>query len=375
MKILIVGAGPAGLALATLLGRSGRSHDITVLERNPPGEHPGWGITLRSNALSFLALDTMIAPQVLEGRTLFYRGEKVVDLPYPAGVGNTAVSRAELLAALVKCATSAGAHIRFDVDGGRLTPSELAVFDLVVAADGAHSALRQLYATSFCPTVTSGRNRYGWLAVEEPFHRLTVMLEDRSTPLLAWAYKHTDALSTLIVESTKETLASSGLADLPPEEACAFIGEVFENTLGSARVLSRGPIRWQAFPQVSCERLWHRNVVLVGDAAHTTHFSQGFGTMFAFDDALALHDALHETVSVEDAFARYESSQRPKIAKLQETSSASMRWAEDFVDAAERHDERQARTLIAARWPNNDVPPAPLSSPDIDRRAASNRAV
>lgn len=362
MKVLIVGGGPAGLSLATLLARSERSHEVTVLERNPPGEDPGWGITLRTNALSFLDLDRKLDPQRLEGRACWYRGEPVVDLPYPPMVGNTAIARAAVLSALVELCQDAGARVRFDVDGSRLREADLADYDLVVGADGAHSALRQAHAGGFRPAVTQGRNRYAWLAVEKPFDKLTILLQDGDVPLLAWAYKHTSTLSTFIVEASDATLQAAGLAQMPAAEACRAIGAVFERELSGARVLSRGALRWHAFPKISCERLRHENVVLIGDAAHTTHFSQGYGTMFAFDDAEALHVALSETSDVDEALDRYEATQKPKIASLQETASSSMRWAESVVDAADARDEARVRELIEARWPNNQVPPAPMSS-------------
>lgn len=362
MKVLVVGAGPAGLSIATLLARSGRSHDVTVIERNPAREDPGWGITLRTEALSFLDLDRKLSPQKLEGRACWYRGKVVVDLPYPEGVGNTAIARAALLRALTEGCTAAGARLQFETDGSRLRKSDLDDFDLVVAADGAHSAIRQMYAEVFRPTVAQGRNRYSWLAVEKSFDKLTILLQDGELPLLAWGYKHTDTLSTFIVEVTEETLDRSGLSRLPPDEACKTLGNVFAQELGGASVICHRSVRWQTFPKLSCERLRHRNIVLLGDAAHTTHYSQGYGTAFAFDDASTLSAALESTTNVSDALDQYEAAQQPKIAFLQEKAFGSMRWAESIVEAADSRAEDEIRALIAKRWPNNEVLPAPMGS-------------
>ncbi len=361
MKVLIVGAGPAGLSFATLLAQSNPSHDITVLERNPAGEDPGWGVTLRNYALSFVGLDKKLSLQVLKGRACWYRGELAVDLPYPPTDGLATISRTALQKTLVECCVDVGVRISFDTDGSRLSASDLAAYDLVVAADGRNSPIRQLHAEVFRPEITQGRNHYSWLAVEKPFDTLTILLEDGDLPMLAWAYKYTETLSTFVVETTGKT-AEGSLSQLSPSDACKAIGKAFERVLGGARILCPPTIRWQPFPTIACERLQHGNIALIGDAAHTTHFSQGFGTMFAFDDALALHAALTETASVEQGLARYEAVQRPKIANLQELASASMRWSEATVDALALRDEARVGAQIEARWPNNAMPPAPMDS-------------
>lgn len=361
MKILIVGAGPAGLAVATLLKRSDPHREVTVLERSQDWL-AGWGITLRANALSFLELDRRIEPRWLEGRTLWYRGRAEIDLAYPPGVGNTGIARTALLDALVRCATEAGARIVRGADGTSVIDSAIASHDLVVAADGAHSGLRKRFASVFEPTITPGNNRYAWLGAAKSFRRLTAMLDDRTTPLLAWGYEHAEGLSTFIVEASEPTIEAASLARLPADEVCRLIGGVFAEPLSGAKVLSTGEVRWSAFPKLTCRRLWHENVVLVGDAAHTTHFSQGYGTMFAFDDALVLCRAIDESANIPEALARYEDVQKPKIAELQASCGASMRWAEDLVSAAERRDEPTAQALIAMRWRNNPVSPAPLES-------------
>jgi anthraniloyl-CoA monooxygenase len=186
------------------------------------------------------------------------------------------------------------------------------------------------------------------------------LLEDGDVPLLAWAYRYTKSLSTFIVECTTATLDDTGLARLPPQEACDTIAKAFETELGGGSVMHRGALRWDAFAAISCQRLCHEKTVLLGDAAHTTHFSQGFGTMFAFDDATALQSALAGEKSVERALERYEAMQLPKIEVFQKTASTSMTWAEEVAIAAARHDEDKIRDLVAARWPNNEIPDAPM---------------
>lgn len=362
MKVLVVGAGPGGLSFATLLARSAPEHDITVIERDREGADPGWGVTIRDYALGFVGLDSALPMQKLRGRACWYDGEVAVDLPYPPTDGLHTVARSELQRALADGCVRAGARIAYEKDARSLSAADLDEYDLVVAADGRNSAVRALYADAFSPTVDLGRNRYVWLAAEKPFDTLTILLEDGAHPFLAWAYKYTETMSTFIVETTADVLADAGLAELSDDELCAAVARSFERELGGAAVRHLGDVRWEPFPMISCKRIRYGNVVLLGDSAHTTHFSQGFGTMFAFDDATALHDAILAGGSLDEALERYEAEQQPKIENFQSLSATSMRWSEATVDALSRRDPAGVRAQIEARWPGNVMPEAPMRS-------------
>src|SRR5262245_8224373 len=149
MKVLIVGAGPAGLAAATLLAELGGSHDITVIERKAENVDPGWGVTLRTHALSFLDLNKALSPCLLNGRAFWYRGERVLSLVYPSTVGLATISRTALLQALLQRCQRAGARVLFETDGRTLDESDFANYDLVIAADGANSSIRAINAAAF----------------------------------------------------------------------------------------------------------------------------------------------------------------------------------------------------------------------------------
>ena len=160
LKVLIAGAGPAGLSLASMLADERVATDITVLERSEAGDTPGWGITLRDHALSLLELDARLSPEFLDGRALRHRGDLVVDLPNPVDVRLATLSRRALVLALLgRCATR-GIVPRHGVNIEDISSSELAEYDVVVAADGAKSALRSRHADVFRPRATVGRNRY-----------------------------------------------------------------------------------------------------------------------------------------------------------------------------------------------------------------------
>jgi anthraniloyl-CoA monooxygenase len=350
MRVLVVGAGPAGLSFAILMAEAGRCREITVIERNAASENPGWGVTLESDALPLLGFGDALSNEKLEGRAFWYRGERILDLPNPPGVPLVTVSRAELLRLLRQRCTKAGVQLMFDTDAAELTEADLERADLIVAADGANSSVRQRYVHAFAPAVARGRNCYAWLATPKAFHKLTILVRNEKLPLLAWGYKYSDRMSTLIVECTEQTFKRPTISQTSAEMCCAAIAETFARELDGHPVLSGTALRWQRFRAASCRRLFHRNVVLIGDAAHTTHFSNGFGTMCALDDALALHIALGDTTNITCALEAYEASQQPKIERFQATSMASMQWAEAMIDAAEDQHDGKVRELIAARW-------------------------
>jgi anthraniloyl-CoA monooxygenase len=357
MKILVAGAGPAGLSFAALMAESEQSHEILVLERSRSDQAPGFGVTVRDHALSFLGLGDRVPSQTLAGRALWYEGERVVDLPNPPQACLVTLSRASLIEALTAHCRDHHVVILFGEDTGTLSARDLDTYDLVVAADGANSTLRTRFADAFQSTTRPGRHRYAWLGADVPFSKLTVLLRKDA---LAWAYKYTPSQSTFIVECTEGGWKRLDFSKKSPEEAARTLAQVFSVELGGRAVAPPSGAAWCHFPMISSQRLCHRNMVLLGDAAHTTHFSQGFGTMFAFDDAMVLHAALRDCQSVSDALAEYERLQQPKIASFQATSFASMRWAESLLESAEAGRNSVVRDLIAQRWLDNAVTPSPM---------------
>ncbi|MGH9044721.1 MAG: FAD-dependent monooxygenase [Acidimicrobiales bacterium] len=228
-------------------------------------------------------------------------------------------------------------------------------------ADGVHSSTRSRFADAFRPTITEGANRFSWLASDRPFDKLSILLSESSPALLGWAYKYTAERSTFIVECTEEAYRNNDLATLAPTDTCTLLNRIFDPVLHGSHILSEPIIRWSRYPVLNCERLTHGNVVLVGDAGHTTHFSQGFGTMFAFDDALSLAEALNTQDSISGALTLYEETQQHKIGEFQKTAGLSMQWSERLLSAAGIKDGAAVQDLIEARWPNNQVTSSPLT--------------
>jgi len=355
VHIVVVGAGPAGLAFAIARAASVPGDCITVVDRRPAGARPGFGITLRSGAFEALGIGDLLQGPALQGRALWYRGVRVIDLPNPDQGQLVTMARSSLVEALVRRAVALGVDVRWEVDAADIA---LEGYDLVVGADGASSPLRARLAEHFRPVVEEGQNWFAWLGTTRLFPKLTIAMHDEEIPLLAWAYQYAEDRSTLIVERSTDSFAP------PMADALETLSRVLRPELEGHPVLAAGSApRWRRFPTVRCERLVHDNVVLIGDAAHTTHFSQGFGTLFALDDAHTLCRSLEERGSPADAARAYEATQQPKIEAYQATCAQSMRWGESVTRALDAADDEAVRELVEARWPDNAVTPAPLDSP------------
>lgn len=355
MDILVVGAGPAGLAFAIAHAQRSGGPRITVVDRRSLDASTGFGVTLRSGAFESVGLGTLVTGPALEGRALWYRGDQIVDLPNPDAGHLVTVARDELVGALRRRAEALGVTLRFGVEG-KVLPLE--DYDLVVAADGSSSALRARFAEVFRPTVEDGGNVFAWLGTTRVFRKLSVLLRDDDVPLLAWAYQYAEHRSTLIVEVSADTFARSAI----DTDTASKVEHLLGAELDGHRVLTGPGPRWQRFPNLRCARLVHDNVVLVGDAAHTTHFSQGFGTLFALDDANVLAESIAGSGSLSDALQTYEQTQQPKVEAYQATCTESMRWGESVTRALDARDDATVRQLVRARWPDNTVTPGPLDA-------------
>ena len=366
MNVLVLGAGPAGLAFAIALLQHDPAHRVTVVDRRGPADTPGWGVTLRDNAFGFVLGDGFREGFVMQGRAMWWRGQKIIDLPNPPIGHLVTMARSTFLDALRARAEALGVHFRWTTDIATLPDSVLDEHDLVVAADGASSSFRQRFADAFRPTAFPGENQFAWLGTSCPFPKLSILVRDAGLPSLAWAYSYAEGQSTLIVEVTQRTFEAEGLGRLDADATCARLSALYADELQGHAVRSDAAFRWRRYPNLVNERLFHRNVVLIGDAAHTTHFSQGFGTIFALDDAKALADALAGH-GLPDALERYEAQQQPKIAEYGDTCTRSMRWAEAMTAAADTADEAALKALIDARWPDNAVAAGPMGHGGTER--------
>jgi len=331
MRIAILGAGPAGLYLATLIKRRDARVDVTVMEQNPPDATFGFGVVFSDRALEFLRDDdeetcAAIAPHMesWEDMTLVLRGERVVI----DGIGFAAIGRLELLQLLQARARAAGVAPVYNRAVTSL--DELGGYDLVVGADGVNSLARRTYAGAFGASARLLTNRFAWFGTTQPFDTLTQTFVDSAFgPLDAHHYRYAADRSTFIVEVGADTFARAGFASMSEAETRGLCERVFADALGGHKLISNNSI-WRQFPVVHNARWSHGNCVLIGDALHTAHFSIGSGTRLALEDAIALDKALAAHRAVPDALAAFEAARRPVLEKLVAGANGSADWYERF---------------------------------------------
>ncbi len=334
MKILIVGAGPAGLYLGYLVKRQRPDAVVRIVEQNPPDSTFGFGVVFSERALEFLRGDDgetydLITPamETWTDLTVVHRGERVrID-----GIGFAAIGRLELLRLLRRRTASAGVAPEF----GRAIASleELAGYDLVVGADGVNSFVRGCHGDRFGTTIASLRNKFAWYGTTKGFDTLTqTFVATEHGHFNAHHYRHAPGMSTFVFECDPATWERAGFQTLDDAATMARCAEVFAGTLDGHALVSNRSV-WRSFPVVRNERWSVDNVVLVGDALHTAHFSIGSGTRLAMEDVIALALALRDHPNdVREALAAYEAARRPIVEKLVAAANASGEWYERFPE-------------------------------------------
>ncbi|GHC68400.1 oxidoreductase [Streptomyces flavofungini] len=357
MRIAVIGGGPGGLYFSALARQLGPAHEITVWERNAPDETFGFGVVLSDQALGAIE---HADPAVVSGmRPLLARWDDI-DVHYrgttftAGGNGFAAMSRAGLLMTLQRRCAQLGIPVRY---GTEITDVDAlaADHDVVVAADGANSLIRERHAEAFRPTVRTGTCRYIWLGTDLELDAFKFYVVD--TPggaLQVHAYPDSRHASTLIVELSEQAWRAAGFADtaaapLAPgesdERSIGIIAELCKDILDGHKLYGNSS-RWLRFPTVRCETWRHRNVVLIGDAAHTAHFSIGSGTKIAMEDALSLAKSLREQPNAQAALAAYETERRPAVGSLQRAAQASREWFESVDHYTHQEPQQFAVNLL-----------------------------
>ncbi len=329
MQVSIIGAGPAGLYLSYLLKRSFASAKVDVYERLSKGETFGFGIVFSDRALDFLVADDPETHAVLvpllerwSDLALVHRGERVtID-----GIGFAAIGRQVFLDLLDRRAREAGVDIHYDTEAGAD-----AAGDLVVGADGVGSTLRTNHSTAFGTTVTQLSNRFIWYGTRKPFDTLTqTFVRTNHGVFNAHHYRYAPDASTFIVETNAATWERTGFAKMTDENSRRYCEEVFADALDGHALISNNSV-WRRFPVVRNKCFAHGNLVLLGDALHTAHFSIGSGTRLALEDAIALCEALRQSDGDVAAAGRlFQSMRKPMLDKLLAAGDASAQWYESF---------------------------------------------
>lgn len=331
MKVNVVGGGPGGLYAAALVKKARPDAEVSVFERNRPDDTFGFGVVFSDATLEEIA--DWDRPTYDAIRERFYRWDKIHvhyegELLESDGHGFAGLSRRELLLLLHDRCRGLGVDLRFECEVDDLDPVLDA--DLVIGADGVNSRVRERFAEAFEPRIDQRPNRFVWLGVARPFPAFTFYFrEDRHGLWRVHAYQYdVDGNSTFIVEAREETWKAAGLEDATEEDTVRFLQHLFRRELDGA-CLVRNRSVWRQFPTVRNKRWSTGNVVLIGDAAHTAHFSVGSGTRLAMLDGIALVEALQRDPDVPSALARYEEERRPGVESLQRAAQASLQWFED----------------------------------------------
>ncbi|MFE9017742.1 FAD-dependent monooxygenase [Streptomyces sp. NPDC007808] len=335
VKVACVGGGPAGLYLSILLKLRDPSHEVTVHERDPAGSTYGWGVTYWRGLLDELgAHDPESARAIAAGSVRWRQGVAHVrhlTTRRPGDEGH-GIGRHRLLEILATRARSLGVRL---VHEQAITPENLPDADLVVAADGLHSALRTRHADHFGTRYTQGRNRYVWLGTSKVFDAFTfAFVETGHGWIWCYGYGCGPEAGTVVVECAPGTWAGLGLDTAPATHGRAQLAELFAHVLDghplTGPASADGRDRWLSFRTLT-NRTWHRgNLVLLGDAAHTTHYSIGAGTTLALQDAIALTAVLHEHSALPQALTAYEQRRKHALLPVQSAARLSAQWYENL---------------------------------------------
>jgi 2-polyprenyl-6-methoxyphenol hydroxylase-like FAD-dependent oxidoreductase len=332
MKMLIAGAGPAGLYLAYLAKRQLPGWEVRIVEQNPRDSTFGFGVVFSERALEFLRADDpqtydRITPamETWTDITVVHRGVPVVI----DGIGFSAIGRLKFLQLLRSQLETAGVSLGFNQ---RIDEREnLRGYDLIVAADGANSTIRK--SADFGTTVAPLTNKFAWFGTSKAFHTLTqTFVRNDAGVFNAHHYRHSPSMSTFVFECDAPTWVRAGFERMDEAATLAYCEKVFADALQGHRLVSNKSV-WRNFPRVRNQRWVSGNKVLIGDAQRTAHFSIGSGTRLAMEDAIALAKALREARDdVPAALAAFEAARRPIVGKLAAAADASADWYEHFAE-------------------------------------------
>ena len=330
MRVLVVGAGPAGLYFSYLFKKRNPACELRVVEQNPRDSTFGFGVVFSDRALEFLRADDpqtydLVTPAMEQWTdlTVVHRGTPVVI----DGIGFAAIGRLRFLQLLQQ--QLAGVGVVPEYRRSISSKERPALYDLVVAADGANSTMRTL--ADFGTTVTPLSNKFAWYGTTRPFSTLTqTFVQNEQGSFNAHHYRHARDMSTFVFECDAATWARAGFAAMNEANTLAYCEKVFAETLGGHRLVSNKSV-WRSFPNVRNSRWSAGNMVLIGDAQRTAHFSIGSGTRLAMEDAIALARALREHSPLADALAAFEAARRPVVEKLVAAADASGAWYENFA--------------------------------------------
>jgi anthraniloyl-CoA monooxygenase len=366
MNIVCIGGGPAGLYFALLMKKQNPAHEVTVIERNRPYDTFGWGVVFSDQTLGNLVnADEPTARTILQSFNHWddidthFKGRTITS----GGHGFCGIGRKRLLNILQQRCEELGVKLVFetDVSDDRAVAQQYGA-DLIVASDGLNSRVRARYEASYQPDIDTRKCRFVWLGTKKLFSAFTFAFEETEHGWFqAHAYQYDGDTSTFIVETPEETWLKAGLDKMSQEEGIAFCEKLFAKYLDGHRLMSsaghlRGSAIWIKFPRIVCKSWVHWNdingkrvpVVLMGDAAHTAHFSVGSGTKLALEDAIELARSFDKLgkAGMEQAMSAYEEARAVEVLKLQSAARNSMEWFENVKRYTRLEAEQLAYSLL-----------------------------
>ena len=353
MRIVCIGGGPAGLYFALLMKKLDPAHRITVVERNRPYDTFGWGVVFSDATMENMRLWDAATADAIEVAfnhwddiELHFKGRCIRS----GGHGFVGIGRKKLLNILQRRCEALGVELVFETEAE--SDADYPDADLVIASDGINSRIRQKYAEVFHPDIVARPNRFIWLGTTRLFDAFNFLFEKTEHGWFqAHVYKFDQDTSTFIVECPEHVWTAHGLHQADQQQSIDFCERLFAANLQGARLMTnarhlRGSA-WLNFNRVLCRKWHHNNIVLIGDAAHTAHFSIGSGTKLAMEDAIALAKTLAaEPGNVEHALALYQTEREIEALKLQSSARNRMEWFENVARYAHLEPEQYAYTLL-----------------------------
>ena len=336
-RIAISGGGPAGLYAGISLKLRRPEFEIVVIERNRPDDTFGWGVVLSEETLENLAENDAKSAEAIHADFAYWDDIAVVrgeDRIVSTGHGFCGIGRQCLLTLLQQRAAELGIELRFETEVDHVA-ALMRDYDLVIAADGLNSRARDAFADSFEPEIDLRANKFVWLGTNQKFDDAFTFIFEETAHGWVWAhaYQFDSETATFIVECSEETWEAFGFGEMSGERSIATCKRIFERHLGGHSLISNaGHLRgsgWINFPRVLCSKWHHENLVLLGDAAATAHFSIGSGTKLAMESAIALADKLQTHADLDTAFSKYEEERRVEVLKLQSAARNSCEWFEE----------------------------------------------
>lgn len=334
MRVAVLGGGPAGLYFSTLWKERHPDHKVCLFEQNPANATFGFGIVFSDQALGFLRDDDPKTYDLINPHMEFWNDLSVTHKGQTVpidGVGFSAIGRLELLQLLQQRMIAVGVDAKFDCVIQNLSVFD--DFDLVVAADGINSIVRNTFAKELGSTTRHLTAKFVWFGTTKPFDTLTqTFIKTELGQFNAHHYRYAPGMSTFLVESNPKSWTAHGFDKLDEVASRSLCEQLFAETLGGHPLVSNRSV-WREFPWVWNDRWSHEKYVLVGDALRTAHYSIGSGTRLALEDVIALVRALDVNPGdLQAGFEEYEKTRRPTVEKLVSASKASAEWYESYAD-------------------------------------------